>query len=163
MGADESDFHDVSALPGDHGALFVVHRKQAGIDTLATFGKNGKKILIQFAGQNVGSPRYSPTGHIVFERWPANPGIWAAPFSLSELKVTGAPFLAVAGGAAPSVSWEGALSYAVQGRTGTSQLFWVDRTGKKLGAVGPPVRQGQFPRLSPDQRKVITYLEEGGS
>ena len=62
----------------------------------------------------------------------------------------------------PSVSDDGTLLYSdlVQGR---QQLVWLDRQGKKLGAIGQPQQQIRDPRLSPDGRRVVVHGWEDGN
>ncbi len=101
-----------------------------------------------------GAPVYSPTGHIIY----TEPGgdLWALPFSLETLSPMGEAFPIAQEGVSPSVSDDGTLPYSdlVQGR---QQLVWLDRQGKKLGAIGQPQQQIRAPRLSPDGRRVVVH------
>ena len=56
--------------------------------------------------------------------------------------------------AALSVSQNGVLAYRTRVDTGSTDLAWIDRSGKHIGAVG---ESGEFsnPALSPDGRKLI--------
>ena len=154
-GPDESDFHDTSVLPDGRGALFVVHRGPDATDTIAVFDGTDRKNIFQIDGGEVRDPAYSPTGHILYWRWGSNDGLWALPFSLSRLEVTGDPFLVDGRGETPSVSTDGTLVYFQgEGAGGTAQLVWVNRKGEVEEKVGEPLPLHPFFDLSPDGRKV---------
>jgi len=164
---EETAFHGVNALPDGRGVVFVVHRTGEGRpkwDTLAAYaaGKNTKKILLQVEGQWLMGPVYSSTGHLLYRREPDNPGIWALPFSPSELEVTGEPFLVAPNGKYPSVAEDGTLVYISGGGEREVQPAWVDRGGKLLGTIGEPQRVNRWSlALSPDQGRVALTLGDG--
>ena len=144
-------------LPGGKAVLFV-----AG-PTAVTFTN------AQVAAQSVGtgerrnlvqggmSPRYAPSGHLVYAQ---GGSLMAVPFDPQRLEVTGTAVPMVEGvlqspvnGAAQySVSATGSLVYIPGGVRATQlQLVWVNRDGteKPLAAPG----HAYFtPRLSPDGR-----------
>jgi len=161
---EERAFHGVNALPDGRGVVFVVQRTGEGrpkLDTLAVYAAGKKKILLQVEGQWLMAPVYSSTGHILFRREPDNPGIWALPFSPSDLEVTGEPFLVVANGGPPSVAADGTLVYIPGGSEGDVQPAWVDRGGKLLGTIGEPLSARLFPVLSPDAGRVALTMDDG--
>lgn len=110
--------------------------------------------------------RYVPTGHLVYIQ-SATPGtLLAAPFDLSRLEVTGAPFPVVEGvmmspnGSAQfSFSHLGALVYVPGGavQAAASTLVWVDRQGA-VEQLGAPSQQYSDPRLSPDGRRLAVRI-----
>jgi dipeptidyl aminopeptidase/acylaminoacyl peptidase len=106
----EVDFHEIAPLPGG-GVVFTVHRSSGSPDTIALLAGGVRKVVLQLPGEGLLSPVYSATGHLHYERLTTNPGIWAVPFSLERLEVTGAPFLAVPGGATPTVARNGSLCF----------------------------------------------------
>jgi Tol biopolymer transport system component len=56
-----------------------------------------------------------------------------------------------------SVSSTGSIAYRT-GNTATTQLTWVDTSGKTVGTLGEPDANGLLcPTLSPDQRRVVAY------
>jgi serine/threonine protein kinase/Tol biopolymer transport system component len=59
-----------------------------------------------------------------------------------------------------AVSATGLLLYSAS--NASSQLIWVDRTGKLLGVVGATAEYGPF-RLSPDRRRIVASLDRPGS
>jgi len=164
VGADEADFHDVSALPDGHGVLFAVHRSVQGVDTIALFDGKSRKNLLQLDSQWIDHPVYSRTGHILFERRRTNPGIWALPFSLSRLDVTGEPFLVVPGAGAPRVADDGTLVFAFGDVSAPTRLVWMDRAGKIVNNIQPEPLPFQLPslRLSPDGKQLVQVTRESG-
>ncbi len=162
--ADEEDFHDASLLPDGRGVLFTVHRSVQGVDTIAFFDGKSRKNLLQLDGQRIGHPVYSQTGHILFERRMTNAGIWALPFSLSRLEVTGEPFLVVPGAGAPRVADDGTLVFAFDEVGAPTRLVWMDRAGKIVNNIQPNPLPFQLPsfRLSPDEKQLVQATRESG-
>jgi hypothetical protein len=58
-----------------------------------------------------------------------------------------------------SVSENGVLTYLKTSTFQRTQLVWFDRTGKRLGTVGPPA-QYSSPAISPDQKKVAVGIAD---
>ncbi len=88
------------------------------------------------------------------------------PFDADSLKLTGEPFVVadkvrVFGefGGGFSVSDNGSLAYDPNAVTNNQQLTWVDRAGKPLGTVGP-VGEYEYPRLSPDGKRVAVVRRD---
>jgi len=163
-GAYEADFHDASVLPEGRGVLFAVHRSIQGVDTIALFDGKSRKNLLQLDGQRIGHPVYSRTGHILFERRFSNQGIWALPFSLSRLEVTGEPFLVVPGAGAPRVADDGTLLFSFDNVSAPTRLVWMDRAGKIVNNIQPEPLPFQLPslRLSPDGKQLVQATRESG-
>jgi Tol biopolymer transport system component len=132
--ADDLHFHNVRGLPDDRGFLFVTHRK-AGYDTIELAAGGKRQRLLRFEGALLTYPAYSPSGHILFTRSLTSPGLWALPFSLSTLSVTGEPFLVDAAASNASISRTMRLAYVPRADTPPSRLTWLDRTGKEVGRV----------------------------
>ena len=152
-GAGELHFHSAHALPGARAVLYVVHR-ESGADTLEVFAGGDRKILLQAPGQTIHDPVYSPTGHILFARAPANEGIWALPFSLERLEATGTAYLVEAGLGTPSVSTTGTFLNLPAPTTIPTRLQWFARDGARLQTIGEPALFDAFPELSPDGTQV---------
>ncbi|MCI0568769.1 MAG: hypothetical protein L0Z52_11400, partial [Acidobacteria bacterium] len=158
----ETDFHKPWFLPDGRGLLFVVHRAE-GPDTLALLSGRSRNVLLQIPGARIDNPSYSPTGHIVYSREGSNAGIYAVPFSLEKLEVTGEPFLVEADGGLPSQSRDGMMIY-VQGASHVlNQMVWVDRSGKVLEKTGQEQREIVAPVISPDGRKVAVSADENNN
>jgi Tol biopolymer transport system component len=101
---------------------------------------------------------YVPPGYLLFVR---RQTLFVQPFDPQGLRLRGEPVPIAEGvlteqtyGADFTASENGVLAY----RTGTlhvrTQLKWVDRTGKQLGAIGPPGRYANI-ELSPDGARVV--------
>ena len=100
------------------------------------------------------SPRYVPTGHLVFARGDT---LWAAPFDADTGVLRGDPQpvidgirpISIAGGDY-AVSQSGLLVY-VPGRRANprTELGWVDRSGRRTPLPAEPATYAT-PRLSPD-------------
>jgi hypothetical protein len=152
-------------LPGGKAIIFTV--VAAGMETyndarieLQTLDTRQRKILVQGGF----GARYSPSGHVVY----ANAGsLYAVPFDLSTLEVTGLPVKVIDGvqmstntGAAYfDVSATGDLAYvpgAAEG--GGRSLVWVDRQGNGEAVPLPP-RSYLFPRISPDGKSIVVEVE----
>ncbi len=158
--ATEQDLHQPHVLPGNRGVIFVAHRKGKTTDTIALFSSGKKKVLLQLEGQSLWNPVYSRTGHILFRRQPTNAGIWALPFSLSKLEVTGEPFLVAPSAENPSVAADGTLVYEQVSGGGSTQLVWMNRSGQVIGNIGQPQPRQAFPSLSPDGQRVAVAADE---
>ena len=152
----EGDFHDPCVLPGGRGILVGVHTK-IGVEDIAVVQDGKLRTLLHIAGQTLGHPQYSATGHIVFDRKTPPSGIWAVPFSLAGMKTTGKPFLVVADGFDPSVTPDGSLLY-VAPATQPLEFCWVDRAGtpvQHMSSVGAVREDGGLFHLAPDGDRVV--------
>jgi hypothetical protein len=143
----EQDFHDVSSLPQGKGLLYALDRGSGFVDTIVVFADKTKKTILHLEGEFLRAPHYSSTGHIVYERTTNNPGIWALPFALAELTVTGEPFLVTPQGGLPSMSRDGTLLYVRQPPTSLRELVSVNRAGVVQETIGQ-AREGSPARLS---------------
>jgi serine/threonine-protein kinase len=152
----EGDFHEPALLPGGRGVLFVTHRKDGAPDTIELLAEGERSVLFQLDGQRLWHPTYSSTGHIVYRRTGANAGVWALPFSLSRLEVTGDPFLVAETGSFPSTSSDGTLVYLRGGNDEFYQSMWIDRDGVFGDGVGEPVVGLGDQALSPDGTRLAT-------
>ncbi len=105
-------------------------------------------------------PKYVPTGHLVYGFAGT---LWAVPFDLDTLMVTGNPVAVVegvstrvgSGAAYVAVAQDGSLVYVAgaEGAADSRTLVWVDRQGREE-AIPAPVRSYAYPRLSPDGTKI---------
>jgi serine/threonine-protein kinase len=161
----EGDYHRPSLLPDGESLLYVVDRLDTGADTIAVMTGGTRKTILRLNGEFLDSPVYSRSGHVLYQRETTTPGIWAVPFSLDRLEVTGTPFLVVPEGSWPAVGANGLLVYAQSELTGLHELVWVDVAS---GAISPALKEQfpeiSFPRLSPDGTRVaaVAHSPEGG-
>jgi eukaryotic-like serine/threonine-protein kinase len=106
--------------------------------------------------------QYLPTGHLVYEL-PNDNSLFAVPFSLDDLEVTGGAIPVVEGlfmGASSgnyAIAHSGTLVYlpgsAKTDPNNQRTLVWVDRKGKEEPIVAPP-KFYKYPNVSPDGTKV---------
>jgi len=152
-------------LPGGRALLFAAattsftwSNAQVAVHSVET---GERRSLIQGGTQ----PRYVPSGHLVY----AQAGnLMAVPLDPQRLAVTGtaAPVVeavlqsTLTGAAQYSFSATGSLVY-VQGGVQAAQrrLVWVNRNGAEQ-PVAAPARAYEFPRLSPDGRRVAVGITE---
>jgi Tol biopolymer transport system component len=163
----ETDFHEVSALPGGRGLIFTVHSGGA-TDRIDAFVGGKRKTLLQVRGENLSWPVYAAPGYLLYARETVSPGIWGIRFSLDRVETEGDPFSVLPGAMVPSVGADGTLA-VMRPSDLPSELVSIDRKGSQqlIGAL-----QGQYwdPRvyrglsLSPDGRRLaLTMGESGGS
>ena len=105
-------------------------------------------------------PAYSRSGHILYQTGLTTAGVWALPFSIAALEATGEAFPISEEASEPSVAADGTFAYV--GAEGQRQLVWRDREGGRIGAIGQPQRDLQYPSLSPDGRYIAATGYEKG-
>jgi WD40 repeat protein len=156
----ETDFHQVAALPLGRGLLFSVHRKE-GSDTIAALVNGRRRNVLQWPGEVILSPAYSPAGYLLFDRQTTSRGIWAVRFSIDRVATEGAPFLLVPGGSSPTLGSDGTLVF-LRGSGLPSQLVWIDRKGsiEPIGELQGQFGQAEGPAmaLSPDGRRLALSI-----
>jgi Tol biopolymer transport system component len=115
------------------------------------------------AGGGATSPKYSPTGHLIYAQGST---LMAVPFDAQQLQAKGAAVPVLEGVA---VQASGADQYSVS-RTGTlvylsggvasvqRRMVWVNRNGSEQVLSAPPREYG-YPRISPDGKRVAVEVE----
>jgi serine/threonine-protein kinase len=131
--------------------------------------ESGERKVVIEAG---GSGRYLPTGHIVYSLGGNNNrNLFAVPFDLEKMEVTGDPVSVLEGVRGMALSESGTLVYVpapavLPGASSTTlsdtTLVWVDRQGKEepLGAA-PDAYQSL--RISPDGTKIALAVRASGN
>jgi len=149
-------------LPDGKSLLFSIrHRGEAEEDAtivVQSLETGARRVVVSGGTQ----PRYALSGHLIYVRAGT---IMAAPFDPSRLKLTGTP-VAIQDGLGSGVrlpqyafSNTGWLVYEPGGDT-DSQLrtfAWVDHKGVSQELAAPP-RRYQFPRLSPEGRRIAVQV-----
>jgi len=153
--AREVDFHELCPVPGSRALLFVRHDRIGEQQHIELLSPEGRRTIVLQARDNAryDNPRIALSGYLVYERIDSNQGVWAVPFSLSTLSVTGEPFRVAPGATSPSVAQDGTLIYTADSTR--YQLAWVDRAGRPAGLLGEPLIELQMPALSPDGTRVV--------
>ena len=151
-------------LPGGKAVLFAAGA--AGLNftnaqvAVQSVGTGERRNLIQGT-----SPRYAPSGHLVYEQ---GGSLMAMPFDPQRLTDTGTPVPVVEGvlqstssGAAQySFSATGSLVYVSGGvQAPQSRLVWVSRNGTEQ-PLAAPAHDYVGPRLSPDGLRVAVGIVE---
>jgi Tol biopolymer transport system component len=151
-----NDFHDVEWA--DRGALVAVAQRGNALDAIAVVKNGTARIVLEVT--DIRHPSYSPTGHLVFARRAPNAGIWAVPFSLERLEVTGEPFLINAGGE-PSVARDGTLAFVRQSAEPARQLAWFTLDGSVQKTIAEPRQWTEGVAISRDGRRLLAAASDG--
>lgn len=152
-------------LPGSQAVLFTAYGSGAYDDgeiSVFTFKTGERKTL--HGGASFG--RYLPSGHLVYLHQNT---LWAAPFDLSRLEVTGAPQPVleevnsnVSGGGDFDFSQTGTIVY-VSSKVQISfpySIWWLESTGQTKALHVPPGLY-ENPRFSPDGKRLAFELATG--
>ena len=167
-GASEGNRFPVFLPDGDH---FIYNAGSDKLDAAGVFvGSLGGAAAVRLL-PDVSNALYAPpsapggTGHILFRRENA---LMAQPFDAKGLKATGdafpiaeqVPLGGNAGFGAFSVSENGILVFRSGGAAANRELVWIDRTGKRLDALGKP---GDFLgfSVSPDEKTLAVRIGSG--
>ena len=156
----EQDIHQPVALPRGAGILFISHRRATGPDTIVLFANDKRETLMQFQGQNLWSIAYSSSGHLLFVRIPDNGGLWAVPFSVEQLALTGEPFLVAPKSSEGSVAQGDLLAYqpSITGQLG--HLTWITETGAIVPTGLESMSSINSLALAPDGTKIAVSMRE---
>ena len=156
-------------LPGGKAVLVAVVNTPASLETtnvdVISLDDGRRKTLVRGGT----SPRYLPSGHVVYAR---RSELFAIPFDIARLEALGpavkilndAASDPVTGGAQFDVSRGGTLVYRPNsGGSGlaTMQVQWLDRGGNLKPLLGTPRVYLGSPRLSPDGRRIAITIRDG--
>jgi len=154
-GKQESAFHHPALLPDGETLTARVRWRDKPNDTI-TFLRDGERTDVTFPGWVIEKAIVTSSGHLVFVREDQDAGIWAAPFSIEELRTTGDPVRLLAGrfqGLSVGAS-ETLVTLAAQ--ESRAQTVIVDREGNIDRAI-----EGLFyerdPAVSPDGNKLAVW------
>ncbi len=138
-------------LPG--GGIIYTGRAEDGSSRLAVFDRRtGTDRLLPQIGSY---PRWSPTGHVIYN---ADNALWALPFDPRRLVATGAPVLVqqdvaskTSGASNFAIARDaGTLVYATAGTALTSTV-WIDTLGNVSPMEGVAPGLYRDPKFSPDR------------
>ncbi len=152
---DDDDFHEVASLPGEHTLVFTVHSRTRPWYLACSDGKQ-RKTVFALEQYHVATPVYSPTGHILFQRFAGDVGVWALPFDPVKLETTGSPFLVWAGDGDPSLSDTGTLALTrrmVSVQAGR-QVMRMDLDSSEFHAMFSSEGALYDPAMSPDGKTL---------
>ncbi len=155
-------------LPGGKAVVFVIgepkdignyQESKIAVERLDTHERKILPILGTY-------PRYAPSGHLLYVR---EGRIFAVPFDLDRLEVTGPPAPVLdgvalytgTGFAAYAVSRTGSLAYIPGSAVSSERLLaWVDRKNQ-IQPLAAPAKEYLFPNLSPDGQRVAVAIGPG--
>jgi Tol biopolymer transport system component len=155
-------------LPGGKAMLYTATTTEGGYNDANLIVQHlagGTRKVVQRGGYH---GRYLPSGHLVYIH---DGTLFAAPFDLDRLEVTGPPVRAlegmrsnsITGGAQFSVSANGTLMYLPGLMTGAgSPLSWMDRSGKTTTLRSAPANWLTM-TFSPDGRRLAAQIRANAS
>ncbi len=155
-------------LPGGTAVLYTVSSQGATYNDANLVVQRlpaGTRTVVQRGGYH---GRYLPSGHLVYVH---DGTLFAVPFDLDRMEVTGTPVRAIeglrsnsiTGGAQFTVSSTGTLLYMPGEMIGAGvPLYWLDREGKTTTLRSTPANWMTL-LLSPDGRRLATEVLNGSS
>jgi eukaryotic-like serine/threonine-protein kinase len=158
----EIDHHAPHWLPGGRAFFLTLHMgPEVFRVAVRSIDTGAQRTLIEDGFD----ARYASSGHIVYGR--ANT-LWAAPFDLERLTITGPSVPVVenlltvndSGVAGFNVANDGTLIYLPAPPIEDRTLTWVDRKGK-ADPLPLPSQAFDFPTLSPDGKRVAVQVSDG--
>ncbi|HEY9384297.1 MAG TPA: protein kinase, partial [Gemmatimonadales bacterium] len=153
----------VAPLPGGRAVLFTSYRRPANRIEAYDLRSRTRHVLVEDAVM----ARYSKSGHLLFVR---DNALFAIRFDPKALRTLGTavpvldnvatlPFDAVAGFA---IADNGTLAVVRQSEwTVPRRVVWVGRDGVEQPAI-PAAGEYQYPRIAPDQQKLLVTLMSSG-
>jgi Tol biopolymer transport system component len=154
-------------LPGGRAVLFTDSRAPAAFndaDLVVQPLPSGARKVVQRGGFY---GRYVPSGHLLYVH---DSTLWAAPFDLDRLAVTGPPVRAIEGvtsnaengGAQVALSASGTLVYLPgQDRSGVP-IYWIDREGRTTPLRSAAANWNSL-QFAPDGRRLALQINLVGS
>jgi Tol biopolymer transport system component len=156
-------------LPGGAALLYASHTSRMNWDDATLVVQRlpaGERKIVQRGGSY---GRYLASGHIVYLH---DARIFAVPFDLERLEVTGPPFLALdgvasnpnGGSAQFAASETGTFVYlnhpVGSAPMGGAPIQWMDRGGKRTPLRATPTNWGN-PHFSPDGTRLAVEINDG--
>jgi len=158
----DDDFHNPAALPGERAIVFVTHLLEGKVNSLDLVSGGRRSRLWEMPGPgSIAHPAWDASGHILFLREGPSSGIWALPFSLDDLEVTGDPFRVTSTASPPSISRDGALVYAQNAPRGNHRVVRVSFDGE---IFPDPIDTGEHiddVAYSPSGSRFLSLLRSG--
>jgi len=153
-------------LPGAHAVLFAAFGTQGGIDAANIVAQRlpsgPAKIVLR--GAHFG--RYLRNGYLVYAQGAT---LFAVPFDVNRLEVTGQPVavvqgvktFTVSGASLFDLSDTGTLAYVAGDLTGTdARMMWMRGDGTMTPMRAVP-RDWRAPQFSPDGNRIVFHVDDG--
>ena len=156
-------------LPGGNALLFSTHTSRMNWDDAKIVVQplpSGERKIVQSGGS---SAKYLASGHVVYLH---DAKIFAVPFDLERLQVTGPPFLVLDGvGSNPNggsaqfaASETGTFVYLSRpigaAPMGGAPIQWMDRAGRRTPLRATSTNWGN-PNFSPDGTRLAVEINDG--
>jgi serine/threonine-protein kinase len=148
-------------LPGAEAVVFASVPAEGTVPRLVSLSLRTGERRVLLDGT---SPRYAPTGHLLFSR---DASLWAAPFDVERLSITGEPVpllqgvnMRGGGNSDFAVAANGTVAYLPGAADlATRTLVWVDRQGRE-DPLTAPRRAYVYPRISPDGSMLAVQVSD---
>ena len=156
-------------LPGGNALLFSTHTSRMNWDDAKIVVQplpSGERKIVQSGGS---SAKYLASGHVVYLH---DAKVFAVPFDLERLQVTGPPFLVLDGvGSNPNggsaqfaASETGTFVYLSRpigaAPMGGAPIQWMDRAGRRTPLRATSTNWGN-PNFSPDGTRLAVEINDG--
>ncbi|HEX6644725.1 MAG TPA: protein kinase [Gemmatimonadales bacterium] len=158
--AHRDDPSTLAPLPGSRGVLFTGCPGNCATGSGAyvyDFTQDSTRLLVADAG----GAWYSPTGHLLYASRAG--GLFAAPFDLDRMEVTGGA-VPVVDGVAPggfALSRSGSALYTIGTEDARgSKLVWVSRDGSEAPFAQDWIAAFEYPALSPDGTSIAVSVRD---
>ena len=163
-------FHNPSPLPDGRGLLYLVATERAfrigqsydKSSEIRVYADGASKTVYQLPGESIASVVCDRRGFLIYDKVTNQPGLWAVPFSLEQLKVNGDAFF-VADGTDPSLSVDGALLYldgAQIHNPPAHELVWLTGNRQFETIGGMPHHPMGDVRLSGDEAQALVGVRD---
>jgi len=118
--------------------------------------------------RGVGSPRYLPSGHLVYTR---KATMFAVPFDVERMETRGTAVAVlddvaydpIANGAQYNVSRTGTLVYRRRVGDSSATVQWLNTTGRQEPLLARPGVYVGTPRVSPDGKRIAITIQDGSN
>ena len=144
--------YDPQTLPDGKSILYTASNNAGSQQRIMVKSPKSDEPKEVLSGWHLG---YVQSGYIVY--WPPNSSnLFAVPFDLNKLEVTGGAFSLIERVRKAAISGSGTLVYTLEAPTeagGAQTLVWVNREGKEEALEVPPNNYGQ-PKISPDGKRI---------
>jgi serine/threonine-protein kinase len=156
----QNDVLSLTALPEGNAFLFTVCPSSCSVGSSVWLYDAAADSARRLLPQAIGA-WYAGTGHLVYTR--REGGVYAVPFELSSLQVTGGP-VALIDDVVPALftlAPSGAALYTVDhAKAAPSGLVWVSRDGRAEPVDSAWRAQFDYPALAPDGRSLAVTVRE---
>ena len=150
------DLRDIEALP--NGAIVGVIVRATAPDAIGVLRDGTVHVIHETS--NVRHPTYAAPGFLLYERRAPNAGLWAAPFSLDRLALSGEPFV-IGAGSELSAARDGTISFLADADVIPRELAWFSLDGRRGARLADPRDWIEGVAVSKDGRRVLASATDG--